>query len=63
MSTARDTVAAIVAEREQRTFGFCVYCGRPSMGLACRAHRDLLQTDPHFYELRLRTGGAERTQA
>lgn len=59
MTAARDTVAAIAAERAHRTFRECVYCGAPSYGLACAQHRPLLRNDPNYYELRLRTGGAE----
>lgn len=43
----------LVAERVQRLFGFCVYCGRPCRGLACNGHRDLLVVDDHTYALRL----------
>ena len=54
MTTARETVAAIVVEREKRTYRECLYCGQPTRGLACSAHRDLLTLDPHQYEMRLR---------
>lgn len=53
--SARETVAAIAAEREVRLYRECLYCGRPCRGLACSAHRDLLVLDPHTYALRLRT--------
>lgn len=50
----RELTKAIAGEREQRLFGFCVYCGRPCRGLACNGHRDLLHLDDHTYALRLR---------
>jgi hypothetical protein len=28
--------------------GRCVYCGWPSWGFTCSAHRDLLRLDPTF---------------
>jgi hypothetical protein len=53
VSAARETVAAIVVEREPRLFGRCVYCSRPCTGLACSGHRDLLWNDDHYYVMRL----------
>lgn len=47
-------ISDLVSTRERRLFGFCVYCGEPSYGLACRGHRDLLLLDPNQYLLRLR---------
>jgi hypothetical protein len=54
VTAARETVAEIIAEREQRTYRECVYCSRPSFGLACIDHRDLLWVDDHYYAMRLR---------
>jgi len=62
VTAARETVAAIVVERERRLFGFCIYGGEPCRGLTCAAHRDLLNLDSNTYLMRLRTG-AERKQA
>lgn len=62
MNAARETVAAIVVERLPRLYRQCVYCGHPCHGIACRGHRDLLSTDPHFYAMRIRTGGAEQQE-
>jgi hypothetical protein len=45
-------VRDLVAQTRRRLFGFCVYCGTPCVGVACACHRDLLQLDPNYYQLR-----------
>jgi hypothetical protein len=47
-------VTEIATERVPRLYRECLYCGQPSMGIACRAHRDLLTLDPNTYSMRLR---------
>lgn len=39
---ANGVVHALTVGHRQR----CVYCGWPTAGMACRAHRDLLGLDP-----------------
>lgn len=62
MTAARETVAAIATQRERRLYGFCIYCGTPTRGLSCAAHRDLLTLDPNTYLMRLRTQEGAHTQ-
>lgn len=59
----RETVAEIATERESRLFRECLYCGQPSLGLACRGHRDLLAVDPNTYDLRLQGRNRESNEA
>lgn len=61
--SGRELAAQLVAERARGLFGACVYCGSPCRGLACRDHRDLLETDPNYYEMRLPARPRERTDA
>ncbi len=42
----------LIGEHPKRLFRTCGYCGRPCVGPACAAHRDLLALDPH-YQLKL----------
>jgi hypothetical protein len=57
----KQTLAAeIVSERELSPYrGGCVYCGAPTYGRTCAAHRDLLATDPNYSELRARAAEPE----
>lgn len=58
--SVRDLARDLTTQRERRLYGYCVYCGAPCHGLACRGHRDLLLVDDHTYAMRLRgTGGNE----
>lgn len=54
MIDARELTKALATEREPRVYRRCIYCSAHCYGLACRAHRDLLLTDPRTYELRLK---------
>lgn len=52
---ARKLAMTLVSQRGRRHFGFCGYCGTPTMGKACDAHRDLLDLEN---ELMARTTSA-----
>lgn len=58
--SAPNLVAELATERERHLYGFCIYCARPTRGLSCAAHRDLLILDPNQYEMRVRPTSNDR---
>jgi hypothetical protein len=52
MTAVRALTAELATTRERALFGFCVYCSRPTLGLACKAHFELLALDPYYSTLR-----------
>jgi len=52
------SLVAEIVERERPSFRHCCFCGAPTYGRACRAHRDLLDVDPE-QELHRAAGGSQ----